>query len=134
MVICQYLIKLDLSGKDHIRKTEFDEILAYYHLADVFLCMSEHEGFCVPIVESMYFNVPVVARDTSAIAWTMGGSGVLLPDDDPIMAAEMVNRVLTDETLKDKILKNQRIRLQDFDNQKVKTQFLQIIDKIIQGK
>ena len=64
----------------------------------------------------------------------MGGSGVLLPDDDPIMAAEMVNRVLTDETLKDKILKNQRIRLQDFDNQKVKTQFLQIIDKIIQGK
>ena len=53
---------------------------------------------------------------------------------DPIMAAEMVNRVLTDETLKDKILKNQRIRLQDFDNQKVKTQFLQIIDKIIQGK
>ena len=85
-------------------------------------------------VESMYFNVPVVARDTSAIAWTMGGSGVLLPDDDPIMAAEMVNRVLTDETLKDKILKNQRIRLQDFDNQKVKTQFLQIIDKIIQGK
>ena len=64
----------------------------------------------------------------------MGGSGVLLPDDDPIMAAEMVNRVLTDETLKEKILKNQRIRLQDFDNQKVKTQFLQIIDKIIQGK
>ena len=50
------------------------------------------------------------------------------------MAAEMVNRVLTDDTLKDKILKNQRIRLQDFDNQKVKTQFLQIIDKIIQGK
>lgn len=96
--------------------------------------MSEHEGFCVPIVESMYFNVPVVARDTSAIAWTMGGSGVLLPDDDPIMAVEMVNRVLTDETLKEKILKNQRIRLQDFDNQKVKTQFLQIIDKIIQGK
>ena len=50
------------------------------------------------------------------------------------MAAEMVNRVLTDEILKEKILKNQRIRLQDFDNQKVKTQFLQIIDKIIQEK
>lgn len=83
-------------------------LMRYWHitiLQDVFLCMSEHEGFCVPIVESMYFNVPVVARDTSAIAWTMGGSGVLLPDDDPIMAAEMVNRVLTDETLKEKILK-----------------------------
>ena len=55
-------------------------------------------------------------------------------DNDPIMAAEMVNRVLADEALKEKILENQRIRLQDFDNQKVKTQFLQIIDKIIQGK
>ena len=76
----------------------------------------------------------MVARDTSAIAWTMGGSGLLLPDNDPIIAAEMVNRVLADEALKEKILKNQRIRLQDFDNQKVKTQFLQIIDKIIQGK
>ncbi len=63
-----------------------------------------------------------------------GGSGLLLPDNDPIIAAEMVNRVLADEALKEKILKNQRIRLQDFDNQKVKTQFLQIIDKIIQGK
>lgn len=59
---------------------------------------------------------------------------MLLPDNDPIIAAEMVNRVLADEALKEKILKNQRIRLQDFDNQKVKTQFLQIIDKIIQGK
>ena len=61
------------------------------------------------------------------------GSGLLLPDNDPIIAAEMVNRVLADEAFKENF-KNQRIRLQDFDNQKVKTQFLQIIDKIIQGK
>lgn len=97
-----YVRELGLADVIFTGQIKFDEILAYYHLADVFLCMSEHEGFCVPIVESMYFNVPC-GRDTSAIAWTMGGSGVLLPDDDPIMAAEMVNRVLTDETLKDKI-------------------------------
>ena len=129
-----YVRELGLADVIFTGQIKFDEILAYYHLADVFLCMSEHEGFCVPIVESMYFDVPVVARDTSAIAWTMGGRGLLLPDNDPIIAAEMVNRVLADEALKEKILKNQRIRLQDFDNQKVKTQFLQIIDKIIQGK
>ncbi len=63
-----------------------------------------------------------------------GGAACCFLTDDPIIAAEMVNRVLADEALKEKILKNQRIRLQDFDNQKVKTQFLQIIDKIIQGK
>ena len=81
--------------------------------------------------KTMYFDVPIVARDTSAIGWTLGGSGVLLPDNDPVVAAEMVNRVLTDEALKEKILKNQRTRLQDFDNQKVKARFLQIIEKII---
>ena len=123
--------KLGLADVIFTGQIRFDEILAYYRLADVFLCMSEHEGFCVPLVEAMYFDVPIVARDTSAIGWTLGGSGVLLPDNDPVVAAEMVNRVLTDEALKEKILKNQRTRLQDFDNQKVKARFLQIIEKII---
>lgn len=123
--------KLGLADVIFTGQIRFDEILAYYRLADVFLCMSEHEGFCVPLVEAMYFDVPIVARDTSAIGWTLGGSGVLLPDNDPVVAAEMVNRVLTDEALKEKILKNQRTRLPDFDNQKVKARFLQIIEKII---
>ncbi|MFR4351139.1 MAG: glycosyltransferase [Roseburia sp.] len=125
-----YVKKLGLEDVIFTGQIKFDEILAYYHLADLFLCMSEHEGFCVPVVEAMYFDVPVIARDTSAIAWTLGGSGMLLSDKDPIIAAEMMNRVLTDEVLKQKILRNQRIRLLDFDNQKVKRQFLEIIQKI----
>lgn len=129
-----YVNKLGLEDVIFTGQIKFDEILAYYQLADLFLCMSEHEGFCVPIVEAMYFNVPVIARDTSAIAWTLGGSGMLLPDNDPIVAAEMMNRILTDETLRKKILKNQRIRLNDFDNQRVKQQFLESIQKIISAK
>lgn len=129
-----YVNELGLKDVIFTGQIKFDEILAYYHLADLFLCMSEHEGFCVPIVEAMYFDVPVIARDTSAIAWTLGGSGMLLSDNDPMVAAEMMNRVLTDEPLKQKILKNQRIRLQDFDNGKVKKQFLEIIEKIISEK
>lgn len=54
----------DVYFPGHIK---FDEILAYYHLADVFLCESEHEGFCVPLVEAMYFDVPVIAYDSTAI-------------------------------------------------------------------
>lgn len=126
-----YVSELGLKDVIFTGQIKFDEILAYYHLADLFLCMSEHEGFCVPIVEAMYFDVPVIARDTSAIAWTLGGSGLLLSDNDPMVAAEMMNRVLTDEPLKRKILKNQRIRLADFDNRKVKKQFLEIIEKVI---
>lgn len=129
-----YAKELGLDDVIFTGQVRFDEILAYYHLADVFLCMSEHEGFCVPIVEAMYFDIPVIARDTSAIAWTLGGSGMLLADNDPVVAAEMINRVLTDEPLKQKLLKNQRIRLKDFDNDKVKKQFLEILEKIITGE
>ena len=61
----------------HIR---FSEILAYYKTADLFLCMSEHEGFCVPIVEAMYFGLPIVALRSTAVTDTLGDGGILLPE------------------------------------------------------
>lgn len=126
----EYVRQLELEDVIFTGQIKFDEILAYYKLADLFLCMSEHEGFCVPLIEAMCFDVPVIARDTSAIAGTLGGSGLLLPDNDPFIAAEMINRVLTDPELKEKVIANQRLRLQDFDNKKVKEQFIEIIEKI----
>ena len=75
--------------------------------------------------------MPVIARDTSAIAGTLGGSGVLLPDNDPMVAAEMINRIVTDEKLRETIIRNQRIRLKDFDNRVVKETFLKIIREFI---
>lgn len=130
----EYVNRLELEDVIFTGHIKFDEILAYYKVADVFLCMSEHEGFCVPLIEAMCFDVPVIARDTTAIAGTLGGSGLLLPDNDPLVAAEMLNRVLTDTELREKVIANQRLRLQDFDNKIVKEQFLQIIEKIISGK
>lgn len=109
---------------------KFPAILAYYRSADLFLSMSDHEGFCVPLVESMFFDVPVIAKDTSAVGWTLGGSGILLPDRDPKLAAGMMNRVLTDSQLKEKILQNQRERLSDFDNHKVEGQLLSRIKSL----
>lgn len=108
---------------------KFNDILAYYSAADVFLSMSEHEGFCVPLVEAMYFNIPIIARDTSAIAGTLGGSGILLPDNDPMAAAEMINRVITDGELRNAIIHNQKIRLKDFDNKKIQKQFLESMER-----
>lgn len=109
--------------------SKFNDILAYYRVADVFLSMSEHEGFCVPLVEAMYFNIPIIARDTSAIAGTLGGSGILLPDNNPMVAAEMINRVVTDQQLKNAVIKNQQIRLKDFDNKKIQKQFLESMER-----
>ena len=111
--------------------SKFNEILAYYHVADVFLCMSEHEGFCVPLVESMFFDIPIVARNTTAIEWTLGGSGFLFDGQDPIETAGIINRVLTDEELRKNILYNQRIRLKGFSNKIVEKSFQDFLDNKI---
>lgn len=109
---------------------KFNEILAYYRLADIFLCMSEHEGFCVPLVEAMQFQVPIVAYDSTAIGDTLGGSGILMKEKDPMMAAGLIDRIMTDVTLRSKIIEGQNRRLKDFSNERVMEQFRQVFDKI----
>lgn len=54
----RYVGALELDNVVFTGHIPFAQILAYYHLADLFLCMSDHEGFCVPLVEAMYFNLP----------------------------------------------------------------------------
>ncbi len=108
----------------------FSAILSYYRSADLFLCMSDHEGFCVPLVESMFFDVPIVAKDTTAIPYTLGGAGVLLKDDDPIAAAEEMNRILSDDKVKEEIIKGQRERLDFFDHDRIEKRFLEVVGGI----
>lgn len=103
----------------------FNAILAYYKLADVFLCMSLHEGFCVPLLEAMYFHVPIIARATTAIPYTLNGSGVLLEDNDPVTAALMVDRIVRDPALKAQIIEKQDRRLEDFSHERIKKQILE---------
>ena len=70
------------------------ELLAYWAVADVFVCLSEHEGFCVPVVEAMELGVPVVAYAATAVPETLGGAGVLLDDKDPLVVAVAVDKVV----------------------------------------
>ena len=78
----------------------FRQILAFYRTADAFLCMSEHEGFCVPLIEAMKFGVPVIARDMCAVPETLGGAGILLDDGQPEKAAAALRRVMKDDALR----------------------------------
>lgn len=118
-----YVEELGLADVIFTGSIPFDEILAYYHLADLFLCMSEHEGFCVPLVESMYFDVPILAYRSSAIPDTLGGSGILLEEKDPVFTGEMMHRVLSDDALREQVLEGQRKRLQDFSYESIKALF-----------
>ena len=130
----KYVRKLELDDVYFTGHVRFDEILAYYHIADVFICMSEHEGFCVPLVEAMFFDVPIIAFDSSAIGDTLGGSGLLLQDKSPQVVAEAVSMVIENKKLREQILEGQRQRLKDFEHEKIKKRFLEIIQKFVAGE
>jgi L-malate glycosyltransferase len=72
------------------------ELSAYYESADVFVCLSHHEGFCVPIVEAMARGLAVVAADVAAVPGTLGDAGVLLRRRDPAYVAAAVHELLED--------------------------------------
>ena len=96
-----------------------DDLLAYYSLADLFLCLSEHEGYCVPLVEAMNAGVPVIAYDAGAVRETLRGGGLLLSEKPPEVVAELMERLLTDDALRGAVLETQgramaQVRALDF--------------------
>ncbi len=87
---------------------------AIFRLADVYVCLSEHEGFCIPLVEAMSFDLPVVAFNSTAIPGTLGDSGVLLHEKAPALVAETIHTLLGDPALRDGVIAQQRRRMADF--------------------
>ena len=96
-----------------------DELYAYYRLADVFLCLSEHEGFGVPLQEAMHFGLPVIAYDAGAVRETLRGGGLLLQDKRPEVVADLLDRLTRGGDLRRAVLASQAtaiagIRATDF--------------------
>jgi glycosyltransferase involved in cell wall biosynthesis len=97
-------------------------LAAHYMTADAFVCLSEHEGFCIPVVEAMRAGVPVIAYGAGAVPETLGGAGVLLGRADPFVAAEIVSRVVSDGAFRGQLRERQLRRaaeLDGFDRQAV---------------
>jgi len=83
------------------------DLIAAYRSSQAFLCLSEQEGFCVPLLEAMHFGLPVLAYDAAAVGETMNGGGLLLEDKDPSTVAEVLHRVLADGAFRGAVLKTQ---------------------------
>ena len=84
-----------------------EELTALYEIADLFLCASEHEGFCVPLIESFYKGVPVLAFAATAVPATMDGGGVLYHTKDPFEVARLMAAILDDGDLEEAIVASQ---------------------------
>lgn len=129
----QNLVK-DLSLESDIiftGRAPFAQYLAYYRIADVFLCMSAHEGFCIPIVEAMYFNLPIIAINSTAIPDTLGGSGVLLNSREAGVVADAINRVISDEYFRKCILDGERKRIAELQPKVIEKLYLDVLGKCI---
>jgi glycosyltransferase involved in cell wall biosynthesis len=90
------------------------ELAAYYRASSVYISLSEHEGFCVPLVEAMAMDVPVLAYSAAAVPDTLGGAGVQFSPKDLEYAAELLGMLAFDESPREEVLAGQRRRLQDF--------------------
>lgn len=87
------------------------EVRALYETASVYVCMSEHEGFCLPVVEAMHFGMPVVAYSSSALPDTIGAGGILVTEKRHAEIAELIYELHTNEALRARVVKNGKERV-----------------------
>ena len=98
-----------------------EELCTWYRIADGLLCLSEHEGFCVPLIEAMIFGLPIFAKPAAAVPETLGSAGVLLSDTSPQGIAEAVRRTMADELALARLKKGRTERLAVFSPVNVKS-------------
>jgi glycosyltransferase involved in cell wall biosynthesis len=108
------------------------ELTAYYRRADAFVTLSEHEGFCVPAVEAMFFDVPVVALASTVLPETLGAGGLLVePGADAAEIAALLRCLRIDDGLRASVLEAQRARRTAFLPQRVYAQFERLAAELI---
>jgi glycosyltransferase involved in cell wall biosynthesis len=99
-----------------------DDLATYYRMANVYISLSEHEGFCVPLLEAMAADVPVLAYSAAAVPDTLGGAGVQFAPKDLESAAELLGELAYNDTLRAQVIAGQRRRLGDFGDDRIRTE------------
>jgi L-malate glycosyltransferase len=109
------------------------ELAAHYRAADVFVCLSEHEGFCVPLLEAMHHELPIVAFASTAIPETLGGAGICLPVKRPEVVATAVHRAVADDDVHRELVAAGTARLRDFDLSVTRKQMTAALETLAGG-
>ena len=117
----------DVHFTGHVTQAELN---AYYRLAGAFVCMSEHEGFCVPIFEAMHQRIPVIALDAAAVPYSTGEGVLLLRDNSPQIVAETLALVLRDRPLRERLLARQERALELVQRERVMATLLEHLGRL----
>jgi L-malate glycosyltransferase len=107
-----------------------EELTALYDVADLFLCASEHEGFCVPLIEAFYKQVPVLAFAATAVPATLDGGGVLYETKDPFEVARVMAAILDQGEVEDAIVASQDAALGRLQGRDFGSTLLRFVDRI----
>ncbi len=110
------------------------QLAAWYADADVFVCLSQHEGFCIPLLEAMHAGTPVVALDAGAVGETLGAAGLLVPSARPATVAAAVARVTGDPALASRLVDAGHRRLDDFAPARVRRRFVDVLGGVALGR
>lgn len=123
---------LDLKDVIFTGHISFPELVAYYDLADLYVSMSEHEGFGVPLLEAFYKQIPVVAFAAGAVSETINGGGILVLRKDFFSIAALMNRILTDGDLSQQLVASQHRALQKYQRDNISQILFQHIAEVSQ--
>ena len=107
-----------------------EELAVYYQHAAVYISLSEHEGFCVPLLEAMAADVPVLAYAAAAVPDTLGGAGVQFAPKDLEQAAELAGALAFDDNLREHVIVGQRRRLQDFGDPRIVRELTSMVQQL----
>jgi glycosyltransferase involved in cell wall biosynthesis len=110
------------------------QLRSWYLLSSVFLCLSEHEGFCVPLVEAMYFRVPIVAWETTAVPETLGGCALASRDYAEVLFAAAIDRCIGEPPLARGLRRMGRLRYESaFRPEILQARLLDLVHEAVRG-
>lgn len=110
-------LREELGLDDRVRfvgRVPHRDLVAWYRAASVYVCTSEHEGFCAPLLEAMHFGVPILARSAGAVPETLGDAGLTFRESEPAAVAEALHALATHEPLRRELAARGRARLDLF--------------------
>lgn len=126
-----FVNSLNLDNVIFTDRINFRDMVSIYRQADVFMTMSEHEGLCVPLIESMLFGVPIVAYNAAAVPETLGGSGILVEKKKYVEIAELINILFNNQNLRNEVVNTQYKRLKQFNKDILTNKFVTYLNMLI---
>lgn len=122
--------RLSLSDVHFTGHVEFSELLAFFDLADIYLCLSEHEGFGVPVLEAFYKKIPVISYNAGAVGETMNGGGVLLLEKDFFRIAALMEAIIKNKDLRQALIQGQLRALEKYSRENVSQILLRHVEEV----